>query len=271
MFSKKIVVLASVMAVTFGLSACSPTVKEPLTLEQSRFLLANLEKPTSLAKFSLDSADDFERANGDRSDVLQTFDSASPECAAVSDLEALSRFAPGENDYRKFLPSNLRGFDTMTGIRFGVATPEGAEVSSYASVRVAVLTFGSTEKALEYTSAISTNVEPCFDFLHEQGAGDNFFKRSLDLMRFIESDDGSQDFSYETVSKFEFSLRGINVATSFDQISSLHHHGPNVILIHTTRDKDANAALGITNDNLQDAIDSISMQIHEDIFEALNL
>lgn len=270
LLGKQIAVVAGAMAVAFGVSACSPTVDEPLTAEQAGFLLASLDKPTSLAKFSLESPGDFQDAYGDQEDVVQTFESASPECAAVSDLEVLTRFAPGGNDYRKFLPSKLRGFDTMNGVEFGVKTPEGADASSYASVGVAVLTFGSAEEAVEYTSTIRTNVEPCFDFKEEQVAGDDFVKRSLDLMRFTEAEEGPPNFSYETVSVFAFSYSGLDISTSYDQISSVHHYGPNVVVVHSMADEDAGAELGITNDELQDGFDSIFLQIDELIFEALD-
>lgn len=270
MFRKQITVVAGVMAVSFGLSACSPTVDEPLTSTQADFLLANLDKPTYLAKFTLESPDTFQEDYGDQEDVVQTFESASPECAAVSDLEVLTRFAPGGNDYRKFLPSKLRNFDTMTGIEFAVKTPEGAEEASYATLHVAVLTFDSTEDAVDYTSTIRTNVEPCFDFNEEQVDGDDFVKRSLDLMRFTEADDGSSDFSYESASLFAFSYLGIDLSIAYDQISTVRHYGPNVVVIHSISDESASAELGITLDDLQAASDDLLSQIDEDIFVALD-
>ncbi len=267
---KSSVLIPAFAALSVLLAACSPTIDEPLTGAQANEVLGQIEKPVLLAKFSLQSPADFEESYGDQEDVVQTFEDASTECAAVSDLEVVTRFAPGGSGYRKFLPTGLRGFGEMKGINYRLSSADSSDDSATASVGVAILAFESTDDAARYVEKLEASVTPCFDFNEEITDGDDFVRRGLDLMKVSGSTADDPSFRIETVSTFAFAYLGIDLNFTYDQITNVTHFGPNVVVAHSLATQGAERALGITNEELNLAISEIVEQIEPAMLSVLD-
>ena len=252
--------IAFLGALTMVVSACSSGVTEPLSSTQLNKVVNTVGKPPAFTKLSIAGMEAFEEKYGDQERLDPTYENASDECAAVSDLDRVPRFAEGGNSYRKFMPTLLRDFDDIAGLEWLIETEEDSDVYAYATVRMALIAFADEESASDFSSTISDNVETCFDF---QRDGDGIL-RALELSRFAYADDESGDFSLEFTDFIEIDLT-VDFKLATDHIITVTHFGPNLLITHMSTGEDARAELGIS---LPDLIDG-SGQLKELFEEAI--
>lgn len=253
--------------ITFFVSAASLlagcSVSEPLSKDEQNSVAGSIEKPQAFTKLSKESSADFQDAYGDQERLDPSFENLSDECEAVVDLARLPRWGAGGNDYRKFLPSELRGFEDMSGWSWSTETSDEAESYSYAQVEVALLSFESEEEALAYTSVISDNVEDCYDFREDA----NDILKAQELTRFTPSEEHAPDFSFEYTFYLESSgFFDIQLATDYGV--GVFHYGPNVAFVLAASDEDSQGELGISTSDLVDGFDDLRILIGEAIEQA---
>jgi hypothetical protein len=254
-----IVVLAGIsMAMLTG---CTQNITEPLSSSQLRDVLRQIDKPDAWTKLSSETVTDFEEAYGDQERIDPTFENASDECSAVADLDRVSRFAQGGLDYRKFMPSALRGFNDVDGKAWSIETPDSADSYSYAQIELAIMTFDDSEAAVSYSSTISGNVEECFDF-RESGEGS---LQTYELSDFSVSEEHEPDFSYEYTDFWEIEFSDFDITLVSDHWISVMHFGPNVAVLHIFSDDDSRAELGVTTTDLADGTSELRESIESAI------
>ena len=232
---------------------------EPLSATQLTEVVNAVAKPDIFAKLSVESESDFREEYGEQGRLDQNFQNASPECAAVSDFDRVTRFARGGSSYRKFMPSDLRDFNEISGLAWNIESGEESDESAFAKVEIALLSFDNEDSALSHSSTISDNLEYCFDF-KEEGDTD----RALELTRFDISEDGSGDFAYEFAS---YESVGYIFVTeiSTDMAIAVTHFGPNLLVVTVSASQNASESLGVDFSSLVSGMSEISGEFENTI------
>ena len=248
----RILLALAVGSTSLLIAGCAQGITEPLSSAELGEVVKSVEKPEAFKKLSLETYDEFVEAYGDQERIDPTFENTSDECSAVADLERVTRFAQGGNDYRKFLPASLRQFNDIMGFVWSVKTSDDADTYSYATVDVAILTFDDEAEALAYSSKISENVEGCFDFRYEE----NDILRSFELSRFSLSEENAPDFSYEYTDYLEAS-GFFDIELYTDRAHSVMHFGPNLAIATVSSDEDSQSELGVSTPDLVEGFDEL--------------
>lgn len=262
MKKKLAAITSSIGLVVFGLAGCVSGITEPLSASELRQVAESVEKPAAFTKLSKLSASDFEESYGDLDRPDETYENTSEECSAIAELESITRWAEGGNDYKKFMPSTLRAFNDIDGFGWKAESAEDADVFSYARVTVALLAFDDEESALSYAALISENVEDCFDFRTES----NDILQALELTNFELSEENAPDFFYEYTEFIEIS--GLfDISLTYDEAVGVFHFGPNLAIVAAASDEDSRVELGVTTSDLVDGFEELGQLIESAIEE----
>lgn len=248
--------------VLLSLAGCASGITEPLSASELREVANSVSKPGAFTKLSKLTSSDFVESYGDLDRVDETYENTSEECSSIAELESLTRWAEGGEDYKKFFPTKFRGFNDINGFGWRAKSAEDADVFSYARVTVAIMSFDDEESALSYTALISENVEDCFDFRTES---DDILQEMV-LTDFDFSEENTPDFSYEYTEFIEISgYFDISLAT--DEAIGVFHFGPNVAIVGVASDEDSRVELGVTTSDLVDGFEELRQVIEAAIEE----
>lgn len=259
------------------LSGCSGFSQTPATGSEMREALDSIERPSTLAKFSLVTDEEFRSSYSETESYSATFASVSEECQAVSDIERVARFAQGGSRYIDFLPPLLNDFQRFDGLHYQLITPDGADQYSYASVQLAVLAFEDQEGADEFVEVLRKNVEVCFDFDDEKisvPGTDAGLVYSARLDEFLDKEAEGLEYSWEKEMVIDWPDGGLiglaleNVETITEHFVEISSFGPNVYIRQLIVDSKSDRALGYSLEDLDDYSEGLIQQLKDAISES---
>lgn len=256
--------LALGAAISISLTSCSIGITEPLSANDLDRVSSWMEKPSAYSKLSLKSSSDFQESYGDQERIDPTFENQSQECSAVADIERVTRFAPGGNDFRRLMPAALREFKNIGGLHWSLKTSEEAAEYSFALVHLALLSFDSEEEALTYSSLVRENVEPCFDFRNDSGS----LLQTYELLQFSDSEVNDKDFYFEYTDYLEGTLLSLDINIVIERAIAVYHFGPNVAIVHAASEIDSSSLLGIKTSDLVQGFAELREVIEESMTNA---
>lgn len=246
-------ITASLFLTVSLVTGCSPSY-QPLTESQISASLKNFELPSALVKLTNRSDAEFRAAYSQIEGHTPRFPSVSSTCQAVGEFPRVAQYAQGGSSWKQYIAVELRGFDAIGGVHYGLSSAAGSDDFATVGLDVAVLAFASSEQAEELASLVRDNLEACFDFpktsMPVTGLDLNVLSFASTLIQSdLELDGGGFRFEVEEDTHLELSkIAGIlddSILTD-NKIIEVRQYGPNLVVLVATSSSKADAAFGVT-------------------------